>query len=275
VTDEVEFRRDLFRGVAADYDTFRLGYPDELIQDLLRRSNVRGHGAVLDLACGTGQIAFALAPAFSEVWAVDQEPDMIARVSDKASDAGLVHMHSVASDAESFAAPPQSFELVTVGNAFHRFRRDAVAGRMFGWLRSGGHAALVWSQSPWVGAAEWQTVLSDVLERWKAISPGRIPEGWEEPRRERPDRLVMAEKGFEFLGAFDFWVERRWAVTDLIGFVYATSFLPRSVLGARVAEFESDMHGSLDRFGDGVGLPQRVGFGYELYRRPRISALRG
>ena len=267
MADDVEFRSDLFHGAATDYETFRIGYPDALLDDLLRRTEVTEQGICLDLACGTGQLAFALAPAFRAVWAVDQEPDMIALVRDKATRAGTTHVHPVASAAEALDAPLAAFELVTVGNAFHRVRRDTVARNMFRWLKPGGHVALVWGDSPWVGNSGWQTVLSEILDRWKATSPDRVPSGWEESRRQRPDRLVLTEAGFEFLGAFRFLEAHRWTVEDLIGFVYSTSFLSRHALGARAADFETDMHSSLKRFDRGVGLHQTINFAYELYRR--------
>lgn len=38
-----------------------------------------------------------------------------------------------------------------------------------------------------------------------------------------------------------FTVEQRWRVDDLIGFVYATSFLPASVVAAHAAAFQADL----------------------------------
>lgn len=271
VADDVEFRSDLFRGTAADYDRFRVGYPQTMLDDLLRRAGLTGDGVLLDVACGTGQIAFALVSAFREVWAVDQEPDMIAVVRDKAAAVGAGRIHAVVAAAEEFA-PVARFELVTVGNAFHRLRRDVVARNIFNWLDPGGHLALFWSGSPWQGDAEWQGAFSKVLSRWEAAAgSGRVPAGWEEPRRRRPDQLVLAEAGFESLGEFRFSNGHRWTVDELIGFAYSTSFLSREALGESAADFEADMHGALDRFGDGAGIHQVIDFAYELYLRP-VSA---
>lgn len=95
--DDIEFRHDLFHGTADYYDRFRLGYPQPMLDDILGRVGLNGRGRLLDLACGTGQIAFALADAFAEVWAVDQEPDMISLVRDKAVAAGAGHVRPVVS----------------------------------------------------------------------------------------------------------------------------------------------------------------------------------
>ena len=124
---DLEFRRDLFQGTARDYDRFRVPYPRSLIDDLAVRSGATGRGRLLDLACGTGQVTFALASRFGEVWAVDQEPDMTSLVRQKARSAGLGHIRVLTSAAEDLQAPEGFFDLVAIGNAFHRLPRAAVA----------------------------------------------------------------------------------------------------------------------------------------------------
>ncbi|MEY2462060.1 MAG: hypothetical protein QOH64_198, partial [Acidimicrobiaceae bacterium] len=71
------FRKDLFKGTAELYDRFRLPYPALLLDDLRARVPLDGNGRLLDLACGTGQVAFALASDVAEVWAVDLEAESI------------------------------------------------------------------------------------------------------------------------------------------------------------------------------------------------------
>jgi SAM-dependent methyltransferase len=78
VDDEVRFAPDLYRGSAGYYDRYRPPYPEAMITDLVRRVRVSGRGRLLDLACGTGQLTFPLRRWFTEVWAVDSEPDMVA-----------------------------------------------------------------------------------------------------------------------------------------------------------------------------------------------------
>jgi SAM-dependent methyltransferase len=60
VASEVRFEPGLYRGAAGYYERFRLPYPDAMIADLARRAAPSGRGRLLDLACGTGQLAFPL-----------------------------------------------------------------------------------------------------------------------------------------------------------------------------------------------------------------------
>ena len=259
----VEFDPDLYRGTAADYERFRVAYPRELIEDLLEVVAPSGEGRALDLACGTGQIAFAIAERFGEVWAVDQEPDMIEVVRKKARSVRPARVDTVVSPAEDLHAPTGAFELVAIGNAFHRLRRDEVAANAFRWLRPHGYIALLWGDSPWAGDARWQSVLAAVLG-----VEARVPAGWDQPRRERPDVDVLAAPGFQAVHSSRFPTVHEWTVDALIGFVYSTSSLPRGVLGDRAEEFESDLRRELADLTVASKLHDTIEFAYELARRP-------
>ena len=196
--DEARFAVDLYRGTADHYDRYRLPYSRTMLGDLTARAHVSGHGRLLDLACGTGQLAFPLRRRFAEVWAVDQEPDMVNLVRTKAAAMGEeAHIRPVLSSAESLDVEPGYFELAVIGNAFHRLDRDAVARRVLDWLEPGGHLALCWSSSPWTGEEPWQITLAAALDRWQVLlgAEQRIPDGWDVPRSHRPDLQVLTEAG--------------------------------------------------------------------------------
>lgn len=69
--DEPRFAAGLYRGTAGHYDRYRLPYPRALLDDLLYRAAVTGRGRLLDLACGTGQLAFPLRGRFALAWAAE------------------------------------------------------------------------------------------------------------------------------------------------------------------------------------------------------------
>jgi SAM-dependent methyltransferase len=270
VPEPIEFDPDLYRGTAAYYDRFRVPYPREMIDDLVGRVRPSGRGRLLDLACGTGQIAFALADRFAEVWAVEQEPEMIEVVQDKARRAGAVDVHGIVSPAEELDAPSGAFELVAIGNAFHRLRREVVATNASRWLQPNGCIALLWANGPWTGEAEWQRAMSAVLARWKTSvgAEARIPAGWDRVRRERPDAVVLSAAGFQPAQSSRFPRAHEWTVDELIGFVYSTSFLSRPVLGEHARAFEDDLRRELGNVASGNKLHETIDFAYELARRP-------
>jgi ubiquinone/menaquinone biosynthesis C-methylase UbiE len=271
VSEALKFDPGLYRGTAGYYDRFRVPYPQAMLDELLGFVQPSGHGRLLDLACGTGQISFAIAEQFAEVWAVDQEPDMIRVVREKARVSGPSHVRAIVSPAQELDAPSGGFELVAIGNAFHRLRRETVAADLFRWLQPNGCVALLWGTGPWITpAAPWEQAIVSVLSQWqsKLEVESRVPAGWEDVRRKRPDAEVLRGAGFEVIRSSRFPTVHEWSVEALIGLVYSTSFLPRAVLGDRVEMFEGDLHRALDRFEARNELNETIDFGYELACRP-------
>ena len=275
--EEAQFAVDLYRGTAAYYEQYRLPYPDAMLADLISRAEVDAaleSGRLLDLACGTGQLGFPLRRWFGEVWAVDQEPDMVDAVRAKAAATGAREVRAIVSSAESLDAEPGSFDTVVVGNAFHRLDRDAVARRALDWLKPGGHLALCWSSAPWIGETGWQRALTATIGRWRSAlgAESRIPPDWDAARRRRPDGEVLSDAGFEVIGRHEFAAEHRWSVPELAGHLRSTSFLPEPVLGDHAAAFDGDLATSLAPYSDGGTYPESVTFAYDLARKPVVSA---
>jgi ubiquinone/menaquinone biosynthesis C-methylase UbiE len=268
--DELEFRRDLYRGTAGYYDRFRVPYPQRLIDDLAQRTEVDGAGRLLDLACGPGLISFALHRHFPEIWAVDQEPDMIDVARQKAQAAGIGGIRFLTSAAEDLSAPEESFDLIAIGNAFHRLRRETVAASALRWLRPGGFLALLWGGSPWPGEAPWQLAMSVTMERWmtRVAAHGRVPSGYDRVREKRPDLAILDEAGFQLAGSSEFLVAHEWTPETIIGFVYSSSILPRAALGDLAPDFESDLQRDLRACEPSGRLRQTISFAYDLALRP-------
>ena len=120
---------DLFAGTARYYVQYRIPYPIELTDDLRIRAKLTGKGWLLDLACGTGAVALSMYAFFDEVLAVDQEPEMIEVGRQKAEQLGAENITWMTGRAEDFKAQPGSFELITIGAAFHRLDRRLIAER--------------------------------------------------------------------------------------------------------------------------------------------------
>jgi hypothetical protein len=134
-------------------------------------------------------------------------------------------------------ADPDSFELIVIGNAFHRLRRDLVAERAYAWLKPGGYLALCWSTSPWVGPQDWQRALERMLRKWQDAlgASGRVPPGWDQPRQQDPDDNVLSRAGLEHAGRHEFSAQHDWTIRELAGHIRSTSFLPSAVLADRPA----------------------------------------
>ena len=128
---------DAFAGTAEYYARYRVPYPKTLLDDVRKQAKVTGSGRLLDLACGPGRVALPLSPYFGEAWAVDQEPEMIEVGRAAARRLGVTNLRWTVGRAEDVAAAPGSFELITVGEAFHRLDQPLIAKRALARLAPG------------------------------------------------------------------------------------------------------------------------------------------
>jgi ubiquinone/menaquinone biosynthesis C-methylase UbiE len=261
VAAEPEFRPDLYRGTARFYDSFRVPYPAPLLDDLCRRTNAAGQGRLLDLACGTGQLAFGLASRFAAICAVDQEPEAIDLARTKARTRRVRNVRWVVGRAEDIEAD-RDFDLVAIGNAFHRLQRRLVAESARRWLTPGGHFALVWSTSPWDGDQEWQRVLANTMQDWVEIAHAadRVPANLDQHLTDEPHAAVLTDAGFAIVGEHDFPTPHEWTVERLTGFLYSTSVLSKIVLGSQGPAFEQDLRDRLLQVGPDNVFRESIGF---------------
>jgi SAM-dependent methyltransferase len=267
VDDDPIFRPDLYRGTARYYDRFRLPYPAPLLDDLRSRAGLTGDGRLLDLACGTGHVTFALSADFREIVAFDQEPESVAWGRAKAEALGYTHTEWVVGTAEEVAVAGP-FDMVAIGNAFHRVRRQRIAERSLGWLSPGGHLALLWGGTPFDGVSDWQQVLQTIMADWRdRLGEERVPAGWEEAMARDPNDHILSRVGFRYEGSRDYAIPHIWTLETLIGFLYSTSILSRHALGGRAGSFEDELSERMLECRPDGKFDQSVHFSYQLARK--------
>lgn len=123
-----------------------LEYARELVAKTL------GHGvAALDIGCGAGHLAFALARHVDRMVALDPSPSMLATVSRSAAQRGLRQIEVRQGSAEALPHAHESFALLCTRYSAHHWRRlEAAVGEMRRVLLPGGHALIIDT----VGAAD-------------------------------------------------------------------------------------------------------------------------
>jgi ubiquinone/menaquinone biosynthesis C-methylase UbiE len=194
----------------------------------------------VDLACGTGQVAFALAPHFQCVHAIDQEPEMIEVGRRVAQMHGIENVTWDVLSAENVRLSPRSVDMVAIGNAFHRVHRPRVAGEAYGWLRGGGAFAEIGCTTIFSGPESWKRILSETLRR--CTSPQAQQETYEEGRTSSE---VLSEAGFEIVRHHEIGLNRTWTLDEIIGFAYSTSVASKKAIGDAAGAFEADLRAAL------------------------------
>lgn len=125
--------KDHFSGVAGAYRGFRPHYPEALIHWL---SEVAPRTEVaLDVGCGNGQVAVALAERFTRVHGVDPSAEQIRNAVEHP------RVSYAVAPAEDTGLPPRSVDLVVAAQALHWFDLD----RFYAELRRVGREGAVFA----------------------------------------------------------------------------------------------------------------------------------
>jgi len=256
---------DAFMGAAWYYARYRVPYPPALLDDLRQRAAITGTGRLFDLACGPGRVALPLAPFFREVWAVDQEPEMIEVGQAEAARRGVTNVRWLVGRAEEIEAPAGACELITIGEAFHRLDQRLIAKRALEWLSPGRCLATMGGTGVFLGDQPWQVLGAAVLDRWQIANPGGGAPVESQPGP--PNAAVLRAAGFEDVEGHEFLGPHVWTLDTIVGNLYSTSVASKRTLGDRAEEFEADLrrmllaHDARGRYG------ATMSFGFTLARR--------
>lgn len=133
-----EWDPTLFAGTAAYYRRGRLPYAYGMPEAIRAALAPDGSGRLLDVGCGPGSVALALAPLFEAVVGLDPDQAMLDEAARHAAAAGIATATWVCLRAEDLPADLGVFRVASFGQSFHWMQRSQVAAAVFGMLEPGG-----------------------------------------------------------------------------------------------------------------------------------------
>ena len=207
-----------------------------------------------------------MAPAFGEVWANDLEPEMIAVGKREAARRSVSNVRWLTGRAEDAEAPSESFDLITIGDAFHRLDQACVTEKAFQWLKPGGHIAILGSDGI-LGAREaWQEVVTELARAWFGRA---FPEGWATGAANQPphQELILRQAGFTDIAAYNFSIPYTWTITSIIGYLRSTSVCSSRILGDDESAFDAELTAKLLALDASGRFSETISFGYSLARK--------
>ncbi len=136
--------RARFARNAANYVTSGFHADQALLDEVVALALPQPTDVALDVATGTGNTAFALAPHVARVVGLDLTPEMLDQARRLAAERGVANVEWVVGDAQQLPFPDASFDLYTVRAAPHHFPDLDVALReAFRVLKPQGRAVFV------------------------------------------------------------------------------------------------------------------------------------
>jgi ubiquinone/menaquinone biosynthesis C-methylase UbiE len=241
---------NIFTGTAWYYARFRPTYPDEVIHLLVERFKLGQKSRILDLGCGTGQVALKLAPYVAEVVAVDPQEEMLEEGKTEAGSRGISNITWLKGESGSLpgiAVQIGKIDLTVIARAFHWMNREQTLTDLFKMTKSGGGVAVISDSGPMDGAMiPWKEIIRQTVRKWLGEERKAGTDGTFSHPKKRFE-VYLKESEFRNYEEETCPVERNWTLDEIIGYMYSTSFASPSVLGDKKDAFEVDLREQLQK----------------------------
>jgi SAM-dependent methyltransferase len=156
--------------VAELYARFRRAYPPGLVDTVVGHFSLTRADVVVDLGCGTGQLALPISQRVGAVIGVDPEPDMLARAGRAAEEHDARNLLWIVGSDRDMPALGRVLGQGTLGavmicQALHWMQPESLFGVLVGLVRPGGGVAVVTNGTPlWLQDSRWSVALREFLQ---------------------------------------------------------------------------------------------------------------
>lgn len=260
---------NVFAGTSAYYRRFRPGIPGALAALLDQAAPTDSPRRLLDIGTGPGLVVHALLPYFDDLFAVDAEQGMLTEAEAMLRPAldtahRLQMRHSLAED----FLPPEGWQphLVTCGRVFHWLNQPRFLDRLSEYMAPEGVVAVFSDRSLWTADNPWQQaareVVQDFLGEQRRAGDGAFSA--QGPSYES----VLHASAFSHVTSTVVAVRRQWKISQVLGYLYSTSFAAPHLFGDRRDAFELAVTNTLTPFVDKGVLTEDNAFTLLAARRP-------
>lgn len=227
----------LFESTAEYYEKYRPAYPEEALTHALKAFNVSDQDNILDLGCGTGQLALPLRKKGPRLYAVDPDVDMLSlgmRAEAKRDVSGIRWMRGSDSDLAGFGLP--ELKLCVMGSSFHWTDREKLLAFLDTRIvESGGVALLNSGGSVWSLNSDWALAIREVLTILLGADRRAGKGTYEHPKARHQD--VLKGSAFSHVETYQYPFSVELSVEEVIGLQLSTSYASPAQLGGKVDLF--------------------------------------
>ena len=238
------YGQDLFKGAAKYYSKYRPLYPASLIRFLVKRFSLDGNGKMLDLGCGTGQLALRFSDWFEQIVGIDPDLEMIQEAKRLTTELRAENMNWFNGDIDSYRENyEEPFRLVTIAKAFHWMDRTAVLETLYDMVSLNGGVAIIDNYSPNKEILPWQKKVNEVVQQWYGEERRAGNTTYSHPTISHQEVIEKSPFDLEVYQMPTY--EQIWTVDSIIGNLYSTSYGSKLFLGEHVQLFEDHLREEL------------------------------
>ena len=240
-----KFDPELYRGTHKHYAKYRPGVPKEVIDVIVEHFDIKPTDRILDIGCGTGQVALAMEGKCGEMVCLDSDPEMLiqAEKATKNSKIKLAWINCRAEDLGEIKKNLATFKVATICRGFHWLNQKQVLNDLGDLVDEDGGVAVFSDRSLWTGQEEWQQAVKKLVQKYlgeeRRAGKGKFKESdelWDS---------IIARSVFRFIKIHDVLIVRSWDIESIIGYLFSTSFATPYLFGNQLHAFKKDMEETL------------------------------
>lgn len=196
--------KDLFSTQAREYAKYRPSYPKDLFQYILKFVSHKNNA--WDCATGNGQAAVGLAPHFKKVFATDINEKQLSLAKQREN------IQYQVSAAEQTNFPVDSFDMITVAQAYHWFRFDDFEKEVYRVAKKNAVIA-IW------GYSLFSTNIAPIDKLVTKFYTEIVGRYWDDERKYVDDNYNTIPFNFQLLPTRQFFIKKKWSKDDVIGYL--------------------------------------------------------
>lgn len=246
---------ELFRSTAPYYARYRAGYPPELFAHLAERFALDGTQTVLDLGCGTGQLAIPLAPYVARVIAIDPEPTMLEHGALLATQRDITNIDWRQGDSFHLTELDlPELALATMGASFHWMDREATLHELDQLIAPGGAVVIASGGPPGTTTPPpWEDIVTSIRTKYLGSARRAGSGTYTHPTQTHGD--ILRQSAFSHVETPEWnWTKTR-DLDSVIGLQFSYSYSAPAQFDNehQRQEFERDLRQTLGAaFPDGI-----------------------
>lgn len=235
----------MFGGTHRYYAKYRPNIPDEVIDIIVKHFNIGLNDRILDIGCGTGQVALAMEGRCGEMVCMDSDLEMLkqAKRITKCSKMNLIWLNHGSQDLKTLRPEIGTFKLATICRAFHWMNQERVLDDLDNLISENGGIAIFGDGSFWTGQEEWQRTTKKVVQKYLGKERRAGDNAFKQSGERWED--IIARSPFRFVETQQVSITRNWKVESIIGWLFSSSFAKPDYFGDRLPAFKRDIKNAL------------------------------
>lgn len=236
---------ELFQGTHRYYAKYRPGIPSEVIDIIIKHFSIGLNDRILDIGCGTGQVALAMEGRCSEMVCMDSDPEMLKQAKKLTNNSNLkfTWINQDSKVLRTVKSKIGSFKLATICRAFHWMNQKQVLNDLNDLIKEEGGIAIFGDGSFWTGTEEWQQTIRKVVQKYL----GEKRRAGDKTFKQSDERWedIIARSHFRFVETRQVSITRSWNVKSIIGWLFSSSFARPDYFGDQLSAFKRDIKNTL------------------------------